>query len=141
MLGADLYGQLRVDRILRRLTPVDVVESVLPSLMTNYPDGQPSSFFTITGWNFPPDSQATLSLNGQVITRLLRTNATGSFIFFLNTAGAGTGRYDVTVSVNPSATTSFTLADGAPLRPQEGGGRTVTMFYSDHMTYLPLVLR
>ena len=124
---------------MQRLTPVDVVENAPPSLTINYPDGQPGSFFTLTGWNYPPERQATLSINGQVITRLLRTNATGSFIFFLNTAGADTGSYDVTVSVNPSATTSFTLADGAPLRPQEGGGRTVTFFQTDHFTYLPLV--
>ena len=80
--GWDGYGQLGLGTITQRLTPVDVIDLAPPSLTINYPNGQPGSFFTITGWNFPPDSQATLSINGQVITNTLSVDPTGSFIFF-----------------------------------------------------------
>jgi hypothetical protein len=142
--GWDGYGQLGMGTITQCLTPVDVVESAPPYLTINYPNGQPGSFFTITGWNFPPDTQATLSINGQVITSTLSVNPTGSFIVFLNTTGVEAGGYVVAASVNPSATTIFILADDAPLRPQEGGGQTFVVpagiAYTNYV-YLPLVRR
>jgi alpha-tubulin suppressor-like RCC1 family protein len=142
--GWDGYGQLGLGTITQRLTPEDVVESAPPYLTSNYPSGQPGSFFTITGWNFPPGTQATLSINGQVITSTLSVDPTGSFIFFLNTTGDEAGGYAVTVSVNPSATTSFILADDASLRPQEGGGQTFVVpagIAYTNFIYLPLVRR
>jgi alpha-tubulin suppressor-like RCC1 family protein len=142
--GSDNNGQLGIGTIVRRLTPVDVVESTPPSLTINYSNGQPGSFFTITGWNFPPGAQATLSINGQAITTTLSVNPTGSFIFFLDTHLAEPGGYAVTISVNPGASTGFLLADDAPLRPQEGGGLT---FFTPpgialhNFVYLPVVTR
>ena len=123
--------------MLRRLTPVDVVE--LP-LTVSYPTGQPGSSLTITGWHFVPNAQATLSINGQVLTTSLTINPTGSFILFLDTHSADVGAYVVTVSVNPSAKVSFILDDGAPLRPQEGGGLTFVVpagIAYDHWVYFP----
>jgi hypothetical protein len=142
--GWDGYGQLGLGTITQRLTPEDVVESAPPYLTSNYPSGQPGSFFTITGWNFPPGTQATLSINGQVITSTLSVDPTGSFIFFLNTTGDEAGGYAVTARVNPSATTSFILADDASLRPQEGGGQTFVVpagIAFHNFVYLPLVRR
>jgi hypothetical protein len=142
--GWDGYGQLGVGRTIQCPIPVAVVESLLPSLTVNYADGQPGSFFTITGWNFMPGARATLSINSQVITTTLAVNPTGSFVLFLNSTGAEAGDYAVTVSVNPSATTSFILADGAPLRPQEGGGQTFIVpagIALANRVYLPQVNR
>ena len=129
--GWDGEGQLGIGTVAYRATPVDVVESA-PLLTINYSTGQPGSFFTLTGWNFPPDSQGTLSLNGQVLATTLAVNATGSFIFFFDTSAADQGFYNATVSVNPSASTAvsvnpsastaFFLQANAPLRAQEGGG-------------------
>ena len=145
--GDDSNGQLGIGTIAQRLTPVDVIESVPPSLTVNYPYGQPGSFFTITGWNFPPNTQATLSINGQVITMSLAVNPTGSFILFLDTSGADAGAYVVSASVDASsASASFILDEGAPLRPQEGGGQTFAVpagiaIVFDTFVYLPFVRR
>jgi alpha-tubulin suppressor-like RCC1 family protein len=142
--GQDRYGQLGVGTSVIVLAPMDVVEFMPPTLALNYPNGQPGSFFTVTGWNFPINSQATLSINDQVITTTLAVNETGSFIVFLSTTSAEAGSYSVIASVNPSAAISFLLADNAPLRPQEGGGQVFIVPAGIAMTnleYLPLVVR
>ena len=118
------------------------MERALPSC---YASGRPGSFFTLTGWNFPADSQGTLTINGQVLTTTLAVNATGSFIFFFDTSAAGEGFYNVTVSVNPSASAGFFLQADAPLRDQEGGG-TVWVVPSGiavplQQLYSPLIVR
>jgi hypothetical protein len=157
--GGDHFGQLGVGTIAQRLIPVDVVEHV-PSLTVNYSTGQPGSFFTITGWNFPPDAQVALSINGQAITTTITVNPTGSFLFFLDTSLAEPGGYAVTVSVNPGngisldtslaapgsyeASTGFLLAEDAPLRTQEGGGQAFTVpadIALHNFVYLALVAR
>jgi len=140
--GSDSSGQLGIGTFTMRLTPVNVIESSAPFVTINYSHGQPGSFFTITGWNFPPDTQATLSINSQVITTTLMINPTGSFIFFLDTTGVEPGGYIVLVSVNPSANTGFILADEAPLRPQEGGGLTFKVLDGigyQNFLFLPLM--
>jgi alpha-tubulin suppressor-like RCC1 family protein len=142
--GADSWGQLGVGTVINRLTPVDVIESPTPSLVTNYSNGQPGSSITITGWDFPPESEATLTINGEVQSSTVSVSPTGSFIVFLDTTGSDEGSYFITASVNPSATVSFILGDGAPLRIQEGGGQTFevpTGIAYDDFVFLPVVRR
>ena len=143
--GFDGYGQLGIGTITQRLTPVDVVESAPASLAINYAAGQPGSFFTLTGANFPPASPLSITVNGSVLSTELQTSETGSFIIFLDTAAADAGGYVVTASVNPAASVSFTLDASAPLRPQEGGGQTLTVpagiAVQTHSVYLPLIMR
>ena len=120
--GRDLYGQLGIGDGIFRTTPVDVVESALVLTM-NYVSGRPGSFFTLTGWNFPPGSLGTLTINERVLTTTLAINPTGSFIFFLDTGAIDEeGFYNVTVRVYPGASAGFFLQADAPLREQEGGG-------------------
>jgi alpha-tubulin suppressor-like RCC1 family protein len=157
--GSDDMGQLGIGRITQRSTPVDVVESAPPSLTINYAYGQPGSFFTITGWNYPPGAQAALIINGQGFTTTITVNATG-FIFFLDTSLADPGGYAVTVNVNPGgglsldtnqaapgsyvASASFLLIADAPLRPQEGGGLTFLTpagIALHNFVYLPVLTR
>lgn len=141
--GDDEYGQLGIGTSIHPGTPVDVVQFGA-SLTVNYPSGQPGSYYTITGWDYPPDAQATLSINGQIITTTLVVNPTGSFLVFLDTAGAEAGYYVVTASADLSASIGFILADSIPLRPQEGGGQTFSvpsgMAYHNNV-YIPLVRR
>ena len=157
--GAASNGQLGNGDGTRKLTPVYVIESI--PLSINYAAGLPGSFFTVTGWNFPPSAQATLSINGQGFTTTLTVNPTGSFIFFLDTTGAEEGYYLVmanvipgspslgasrTAAATPSAGTSarFYLAGDSSLRPQEGGGETYTIpggFALHNVIHLPVVFQ
>jgi alpha-tubulin suppressor-like RCC1 family protein len=143
--GLDGYGQLGTGAITQHLTPVNVVESAPVTITLNYQVGMPGSIFTLTGWNFPPLSQATLSINNQVITTALSINETGSFIYFLDTTGADPGGYLVTVSVNPFAQIMFCLENTAPLHTQEGGGTKfavppgIAVDYK--FLYLPMIVR
>lgn len=93
---------------------------ISPSLFINYPDGQPGSYFTVTGSDFPLNSVVTLTINGLTFTETLTTDGFGTITFLLSTAEADPGRYFVTVTANSSATVSFDLDPTAPLRPQEG---------------------
>lgn len=142
--GSDSFGQLGIGSNIYSLVPVNVVDEILPSLTTNYTNGQPGSYITITGMNYPSDSQATLLINGEILSSTVSVSPTGSFVVFLDTTGADEGSYFVTASVNPSATTSFILGDGAPLRLQEGGGQTFEVppgIAYDDFVYLPILSR
>lgn len=153
--GSDYYSVLGVGRVIRRLTPVDVVGSTPARVALNYPTGQPGSFFTVTGENFPISSTLTIMLNSALLTTTLSVNATGGVIFFINTAGANAGDYILQASANFSLTsnmaltasstvsTTFKLEPTAPLRVQEGGGQTLVVPAGlvGHKVYLPLVMR
>jgi Tol biopolymer transport system component len=116
----------------------------VPALASNYPDGQPSSFFTITGSHFPPGSLTAVAVNGTVLAEVLPVDEVGNLLFLLDTGQADAGRYFVTVTANPTATIGFTLDLAAPLRPQEDsgpvfnvpGGIALTQFI-----HLPLIQR
>lgn len=123
--GLDLYGELGVGTISVQTTPVRVVETPAPILTTNYLAGQPGSFFTLTGWNFSPNSQVTISANLLPFASTVPVNETGSFVFFLDTTGADPGRYIISTDASPATSISFSLDASAPLRIQEGGGQTL----------------
>lgn len=137
-MGNDQYGQLGWGRPLIASQPVQVVELRSPHLSMNYTDGQPGSVFTLTGSDFPPDSQAVVRVNNHVLSDNLSISQTGDFIIFLDTTGTATGNYEVNVSVNPTAVINFVLDSSRPLRVIEGGG---TIFNLPKMIYLPLVRR
>jgi alpha-tubulin suppressor-like RCC1 family protein len=159
--GGDRYGQLGIGTLSQHRTPVDVLEFPPLRLTAGYTYGQPGSYFTLSGWNFPPGGQTTLVINGETITTTISVNPTGSFILFLDTSLAEPGGYAVTVSVLPgsnsllgeplseqgdiSATTGFFLWAEAPLRPHEGGGQTFLVpagiAHTVYFTNLPLVGR
>lgn len=116
---------------------MNVAIAIPPNLTLNYPTGQPGSFFTLTAEGFPENSAATVSINGVVLTTTLPVTSTGGFVALLNTTGLSAGYYRLTVSVNPSATTNFTLDQSAPLRLPEGSGTT---FVLDGLGLVPLKL-
>lgn len=119
-------------------------QTPVPHLAINYSNGRPGSYFTLTGTYFPQNSTGTITINGHAMTETLPVDATGVFVFRLDTSGASEGRYFITVSVNPSATSSFTLNAADPLRPSEGSGPVITVPAGIAFTkfvYLPFVRR
>jgi len=116
--------------------------ALVPALSINYDRGSPGSFFTLTGTDYPPNSTAMIAINGHVIQTLF-TDASGNIEFVLSASQADTGYYEVTVSVNPSASTAFELAQGEPQRPQESSAPVVDVPEGIAVTkvYLPLVQR
>jgi len=113
-----------------------------PTLDINYASGSPGSFFTLTGTNYPPNSTAMIAINGHVIHTLF-TDPSGNIEFVLDTSQADTGHYEVTVSVNPSASTMFELAQDKPQRPQESSAPELDVPEGIAITkvYLPLIQR
>jgi alpha-tubulin suppressor-like RCC1 family protein len=101
--GNGLNGLLGLGSpdLFKVLAPINVLATVDPQLTWNYPNGKPGSFFTLTGQHFPPNSFATVKVNGAVLTANLAINPTGGFILFFDTAGADPGFYQVEVMVDP----------------------------------------
>lgn len=107
-----------------RLTPMDVVVAIAPTLSVNYAAGRPGSFITLTGSHFPGVTPLSLSANGVALATTPATSEIGEFVIFLDTTAAGEGFYTITADSNPELTVSFVLDPNAPLRVQEGGGTT-----------------
>lgn len=116
---------------------------LLATLSINYTRGRPGSYFTLKGTNYPPNSTAVVACNGQVL-QTLATDGLGEIEFVLNTGQADPGRYDITVSVNPSATISLELGPLEPQRPKESSAPEVSMpkgIAIINKVHLPLVQR
>jgi len=142
--GSTSDGQLGEGTTTVRTAPVNVIGFDQPLLLVNHVTGKPGSYFTFTGADFPAGGVATVTVNGRTLTTSLAADGSGNVTFLLNTAGADPGRYVVTVSVNPSASASFLLAEGEPLRPQEGSGPMFDVpagIGLDNVVYLPVVVR
>lgn len=143
--GPDSLGQLGQGSNGYQLTPVEVVTGAGEHLRLSYDYGLPGSMFTVTGWNLPPSSAITLTLNSAVLTTTLATTSTGSFTVFLDTTGADPGYYVLRVQSTPSAAASFVLRAGFPLRPREGGGLALSappgLGVPAYWLYLPVALK
>ena len=87
----------------------------------NFDSGMPGSFFTFSGFNFPPSTEETILVNGTVLGTVT-TDSLGSFVFLINTAGAEQGYYFVTTGEAGSPTARFWLHNDQPEHPQEGDG-------------------
>lgn len=122
--GADVYGQIGLGLGPIQLTPANVVASVAPSLLLNYSAGKPGSFYTLTGFDFPANASLSFTVNDVALPTTATTDASGGFIFFLDTAAADAGLYTITANAGSTAVASFVLSPNAPLRVQEGGGTT-----------------
>jgi predicted aconitase with swiveling domain len=125
--GSDVDGQLGVGSPVHQPTPANVRAAAAPTLLLDYTTGQTGSFFTITGWNFPPGGVTPITVNGITLTMALPVNQGGSFIFFLDTRGAGLGSYTLTAQATESASVTLLLAENAPRHAQGGGGQTFAL--------------
>jgi hypothetical protein len=102
---------------------------------------------TIAGWDYPADAQAHVFLNSVQPTdpEYIQVDEFGSFIFFLDTTGAEAGAYEITVTVNPSASDWFVLSDSGQVMPQDGGGLLIywpsRMPPTSYFIYLPIGIK
>ncbi len=107
----------------------------------NHRTGSPGSIFTITGFNYPPDTSANVIVNGQLLgTTPVDNNS--ELLFLIDTVGAELGNYFVTVSSGgESDPVDFLLSSDAPLRAKEEDGPTFNLPADIAMTilHLPLV--
>ena len=87
----------------------------------NYETGMPGSFFTLTGYNFPPSGEVIVLVNGTALGTV-PTDSMGSFIFLIDTTGAEQGYYFVTTDEPDSPSARFRLDEEEPVRLQEGEG-------------------
>jgi len=96
-----------------------ILEYISPTLTINYSDGTVGSFFNVVGANYPPLETASIYVNDQLIDTI-QVESDGTFFFTLSTANADEGFYNVVVSVNPTASTSFLLDNDSILRTKIG---------------------
>lgn len=89
-----------------------------PALTINHTQGEPGSFFTVTGFNYPPEEDFDVLVNGVKIGEVTSDPA-GGFTFLIDTTGADVGTYDVKVG---TPTVRFWLFVDDTLWPQEGEG-------------------
>lgn len=110
-----------------------------PGLAIDHTEGAPGSFFTVTGFNYPPEEDFDVLVNGVKIGEVTSGPA-GGFTFQIDTTGADPGTYDVKVGA-PSV--RFWLVFGAPTWPPQGDGLVFSLpaGIDLHFIYFPLVFR
>lgn len=106
------------------------------TLDVNHTTGSPGSYFLFTGTNYPANSIATISVNGEEVGQV-ETDSNGDLSFIIATAHSDPGSYTVTaaVDVNASAAANFTLDLNAPHQPVDGTGPIFTLI---EVNYLPV---
>lgn len=107
------------------------------TLDVNYPQGSPGSYFLFTGANYPANSTATISVNGEEVGTT-ETDNNGNLSFILSTANSAPGSYTVTaaVDVNASAAENILLVLNGQFHPLEGNG---PIFSLEEVNYLPAI--
>lgn len=112
-----------------------------PELAVNATTGAPGSVFAFTGTNYPPNSLATIYVDGQWRGTVM-TDGSGMATFLLDTTGALDGAYNVTleVDINASATQSITLdSNGTVVMPPANfPGPTFNLVY---VRFLPVAAK
>jgi hypothetical protein len=88
------------------------------TLEVNHLSGQPGSFFTITGTNYPPNTNLTIFANG-VSLGSLPSDGGGNLLFVIDTSGAELGYYTIVADPIKDVFTRFELKANDPLWPQD----------------------
>lgn len=125
-------------------TPPATATIPLPAgtLLCNFENGSPGSFFTFTGSQFPPNQMVTIEISSSTITRFLGSvpaDGLGNLVFLINTAFAPDDTYTVQASNGTvQAEDGFVLESTAPWRPPLGSGQTFLLIPPTNI-YLPLL--
>jgi hypothetical protein len=120
--GSHANGQAGDGSIPWVLTPSEVSGLIMPHFSINYSNGQPGSFFTISGEDLPSNAAVNVKANNVFLTPSTMTDPDGKLVILLDTSLADPGSYVITVIVNKPYNLSFKLDETAPLRAQEGSG-------------------
>jgi hypothetical protein len=105
------------------------------TLTVNHTEGSPGSYFLFTGTNYPANSMATISVNGNEVGQV-ETDGNGGLSFIIATSNSNPGLYTVTaaVDINASAAANFTLVIDGQHRPLEGNGPIFSLI---EVNYIP----
>jgi len=95
--------------------------------------------FFFTGSNYPPNSPSTIYVDGSP-AGIVTTDGSGAASFFVNTLGAASGSYNVTLeaNINASATRSIDLVAGSQTVAPPPGATGPTAFIND-VIFLPVI--
>jgi hypothetical protein len=112
------------------------------TLDVNHSSGQPGSFFTVTGANYPPSATATILANGVALGDV-QTDGNGNLVFVIDTTGAALGYYTVVASPAPNVSTRFTLVQNGPQWPQDVTAPVLQLpaDIAQQVVFLPVVMR
>ncbi|MCA9932477.1 MAG: hypothetical protein KC415_01035 [Anaerolineales bacterium] len=110
-----------------------------PVLEVNATTGAPGSVFYFTGSNYPPGSLATIYIDGRPVGTVT-TDGSGAASFLVNTLGAASGAYNVTLEtdINASATQSIDLVSGGLIVTPPPGATGTTVFVNG-VIFLPII--
>lgn len=112
----------------------------VPALLSNFPDGQPGSFFTVDGVNFSPNTLVTV-LSNDVVLGAVQTSSLGELQFLLDSTNTGTGFYKIRASGSEASETLIWIDPGKPLRAKQNEGVTFALASSQpqHLVFMPSV--
>ena len=109
-------------------------------LEVNHASGQPGSFFTITGANYPSNTALEVHANG-ILLGSIQSDSGGNLIFVINSAGAELGYYTVVVGQVNDVSTRFALKSEDPLWAQDVAAPVLQLpsNSANHLIFLPSI--
>jgi hypothetical protein len=112
------------------------------TLEVDHPSGQPGSYFTITGMNYPVDADLDVHVNG-VLLGSVHSDLNGNAVFVISTTGAALGYYTVVLGQVNDVYTRFELIADAPLWPQVGEAPVLPLpaDIANRLIFLPAIRR
>jgi hypothetical protein len=111
-----------------------------PALVSNFPDGQPGSFFTVDGVNFSPNTLVTV-LSNDVVLGAVQTSSSGELRFLLDSANSAEGFYKIRASGSEASETLIWIDFDKPLRAKQNEGVTFALAASQplHLVFMPSI--
>lgn len=117
--GANDYGQMGNDSLPYQPIPLQLPFWYIPQLSVNFASGQPDSYFTLTGIDYPPGVAVTVQVNTHTFTETVGVDSAGNFTFQLHVSASGEGYYLVTTQAAGYARSLMLQVKATdPLRPQ-----------------------
>ncbi|MFZ6026487.1 MAG: RCC1 repeat-containing protein [Chloroflexota bacterium] len=142
--GANDFGQIGNNSLPFQLTPLQLPTWYLAQLATNFTGGQPDSYFTLSGIDYPPGVTVTIRVNAHVFTQTVTADATGAFTFQLHVPAGEEGYYAVqTQAAGYTAGLLLQVNAGEPLRPRLADEflEVPTGIVAPYAAFIPLIAK